>query len=122
MASAPLASASAGLSASLRSTLTPAPMHGKVSDVAHDASGLFAGLPSPLAATRYHSLVVAPGSVPDCLLVNARAADGTIQGLRHRSLPIHGVQFHPESIASAHGHALLANFLRLAAAAGADAA
>ena len=94
----------------------PAPMHGKVSEIAHDGSGVLAGLPSPFAATRYHSLTLAPDSLPDGLLVNARAPDGTIQGLRHESLPIHGVQFHPESIASAHGHALLANFLRLAGA------
>ena len=91
----------------------PAPMHGKVSDIAHDGSGVFAGLPSPFAATRYHSLTLAPDSLPDALLVNARAPDGTIQGLRHPALPIHGVQFHPESIASEHGHALLANFLAL---------
>ncbi len=95
----------------------PAPMHGKVSPIAHDGSGVFAGLPSPFAATRYHSLTLAPDSVPDGLTVNARAPDGTVQGLRHASLPIHGVQFHPESIASEHGHALLANFLALAKAA-----
>ena len=91
----------------------PAPMHGKVSAIAHDGSGVFAGLPSPFDATRYHSLVLAPDSLPDGLIVNARAPDGTIQGLRHGTLPIHGVQFHPESIASEHGHVLLANFLRL---------
>ena len=94
----------------------PAVMHGKTSDIVHDGSGVFASLPSPFTATRYHSLTVAPDSLPDDLLVNATAADGTIQGLRHRALPIHGVQFHPESIASAHGHALLANFLKVAAA------
>ncbi len=94
----------------------PAPMHGKTSPIAHDATGLFAGLPSPFTATRYHSLVVAADSMPSCLLVNATASDGTVQGLRHRELPIHGVQFHPESIASAHGHALLASFVRLTAA------
>jgi anthranilate synthase component 2 len=91
----------------------PAPVHGKTSDIVHDRSGVFAGLPSPFIATRYHSLAMAPDSVPDCLVVNATASDGTIQGFRHRELPIHGVQFHPESIASAHGHALLANFLSL---------
>jgi len=91
----------------------PAPVHGKTGDIVHDRSGVFAGLPSPFTATRYHSLAVAPDSVPDCLAVNATAPDGTIQGFRHRELPIHGVQFHPESIASAHGHALLANFLGL---------
>ena len=89
-------------------------MHGKTSPVEHDGSGVFAGLPSPFAATRYHSLVVE--DVPDCLLVNATSktpgVDGTcVMGFRHRGLPIHGVQFHPESIASEHGHALLANFV-----------
>jgi anthranilate synthase component 2 len=92
-------------------------MHGKTSPMLHDATGLFAALPSPFVAARYHSLIVAPESLPDCLLVNARAEDETIQGLRHRTLPIHGVQFHPESVVSEHGHALLANFLRIAAAA-----
>jgi len=87
-------------------------MHGKTSPIEHDGSGVFAGLPSPFTATRYHSLVVE--DVPADLIVNARADDGTIMGLRHPSLPIHGVQFHPESIATEHGHALLANFLRLA--------
>jgi anthranilate synthase component 2 len=91
-------------------------MHGKVSAIDHDGSGVFAGLPSPFAATRYHSLTVPPESVPDCLIVNARAEDGTVQGLRHAALPIHGVQFHPESIASEHGHVLLANFLQLCGA------
>jgi anthranilate synthase component II len=91
----------------------PAAMHGKVSAIDHDGSGVFAGLPSPFDATRYHSLCVAPASIPACLTVNARAGDGTVQGLRHESLPIHGVQFHPESIASEHGHVLLANFLTL---------
>ena len=86
-------------------------MHGKTSPVSHDGSGLFAGLPSPFAATRYHSLVVE--NVPDMLLVNATADDAHVMGLRHTTLPIHGVQFHPESIATAHGHALLANFLRV---------
>jgi anthranilate synthase component II len=95
----------------------PAPMHGKVSAIGHDGSGVFAGLPSPFAATRYHSLCVAADAMPGCLIVNARAEDGTVQGLRHESLPIHGVQFHPESIASAHGHVLLANFLERARAA-----
>lgn len=86
-------------------------MHGKTSAVSHDGTGVFAGLPSPFEATRYHSLVVHPADLPDALIVNATAADGTIMGLRHKSLPIHGVQFHPESIATQHGHALLANFL-----------
>ena len=92
-----------------------APMHGKTSQISHDRSGVFAGLPSPLTATRYHSLAIAPDGVPDCLAVNARSEDGAIQGLRHTMLPIHAVQFHPESIASEHGHALLANFLAIAA-------
>jgi anthranilate synthase component 2 len=95
----------------------PQVMHGKVSDIKHDGSGVFAGVPSPFTATRYHSLALAPGSVADCLMVNARGPDGTVQGLRHRALPIHGVQFHPESIASEHGHALLANFLAISAGA-----
>lgn len=85
-------------------------MHGKTSPVLHDGSGLFAGLPSPFTATRYHSLIV--NDIPDSLLVNARAEDGVVMGFRHRDLPIHGVQFHPESIATEHGHAMLANFLR----------
>jgi len=86
-------------------------MHGKVSPVSHDGTGLFAGLPSPFIATRYHSLVVT--DIPDCLVVNATADDEHVMGFRHRSLPIHGVQFHPESIATEHGHAMLANFLRI---------
>ena len=77
----------------------------------HDASGLFRDLPTPFQATRYHSLVVAREGLPDCLKVNAWLEDGTIMGLRHKTLPIHGVQFHPESIASEHGHAMLQNFL-----------
>jgi anthranilate synthase component II len=92
----------------------PEPMHGKTSAIAHDCSGIFAGLPSPFTATRYHSLVVDETGLADDMIVNARAADGTVQGLRHRALPIHGVQFHPESIASEHGHALLARFAALA--------
>jgi anthranilate synthase component 2 len=86
-------------------------MHGKTSAIDHDGSGLFAGLPTPFTATRYHSLVVE--DVPDCLHVNA-TADGLTMGVRHATLPIHGVQFHPESIATEHGHAMLANFLTLA--------
>jgi len=93
----------------------PAPMHGKTSPIRHDGSSVFDGLPSPFAATRYHSLVLDPATMPAALAVTATAEDGTIQGLAHRALPIHGVQFHPESIASEHGHALLANFLKLAA-------
>jgi len=90
------------------------PMHGKVSQIRHNGTGLFQGLPSPIAATRYHSLVVDRDSLPDCLEVTAETDDGLIMGLAHRSLPIHGVQFHPESIASASGHDILRNFLNLA--------
>jgi anthranilate synthase component 2 len=86
-------------------------MHGKTSPVEHDGTGLFQGLPSPFTATRYHSLIVT--EIPDDLIVNATAADGSVMGIRHRELPIHGVQFHPESIATEHGHAMLANFLSL---------
>ena len=86
-------------------------VHGKMGTMHHNGSGLFKGLPSPFAATRYHSLVVDPETLPDCLEVTAHLEDGTIMGLQHTSLPIHGVQFHPESIASEHGHALLQNFL-----------
>ena len=92
----------------------PKPMHGKVSPIHHRGAGVFAGLPSPLRATRYHSLTVARQGLPDCLEVTADSEDGVIQGLSHRELPIHGVQFHPESIASEHGHELLRNFLDLA--------
>jgi anthranilate synthase component II len=91
------------------------PMHGKTCPVTHDGSGVFAGLPSPFTAARYHSLTVEPATLSACLIVNATAEDETIQGFRHAALPIHGVQFHPESVATEHGHALLANFLRLAA-------
>ena len=87
-------------------------MHGKTSPVTHDNSGVFAGLPSPYTATRYHSLIVE--DIPACLPVNATADDGSVMGFRHESLPIHGVQFHPESIATEHGHALLSNFLAIA--------
>lgn len=91
----------------------PQPMHGKVSQIRHNGQGVFAGLPSPYDATRYHSLVVERASLPDCLEVTAESEDGLIMGLAHKTLPIHGVQFHPESIASQHGHALLRNFLDL---------
>jgi anthranilate synthase component II len=89
-------------------------MHGKTSPITHDGTGLFEGLPSPFTATRYHSLIVEEADLPAALVVNARADDGTIMGFRHATLPIHGVQFHPESIATEHGHAMLANFMRLA--------
>lgn len=87
-------------------------MHGKTSPVTHDNSGLFQGLPSPFTATRYHSLIVE--NVPDILVVNANSDDGLVMGFRHRELPIHGVQFHPESIATEYGHEMLANFMTLA--------
>jgi anthranilate synthase/aminodeoxychorismate synthase-like glutamine amidotransferase len=86
-------------------------MHGKTSEIRHDGLGLFAGLPNPFVATRYHSLVVSPDSVPDELLVTATSSDGAIMGLRHRELPIEGVQFHPESVLTVSGPALLGNFL-----------
>lgn len=88
-------------------------MHGKTSPILHDGTGVFAGLPSPFEATRYHSLLVRPDSVPDCLEVNARTAEGEIMGLRHREFPIHGVQFHPESVLTKEGMRLLKNFLSL---------
>jgi anthranilate synthase/aminodeoxychorismate synthase-like glutamine amidotransferase len=87
-------------------------VHGKASDVTHDGKGVFAGLPNPLRATRYHSLVVNAGSVPDCLEITAHTSDGLVMGLRHRQLRIEGVQFHPESILTGQaGKDLLANFL-----------
>ncbi|WP_294925670.1 aminodeoxychorismate/anthranilate synthase component II [uncultured Paracoccus sp.] len=87
-------------------------VHGKVDEIAHDGKGVFEGLPSPFKATRYHSLTVDPDSLPEALEVTATSPDGTIMGLRHRSLPVEGVQFHPESIASEHGHQMIRNFLR----------
>jgi len=92
----------------------PVPMHGKVSAISHRGTDVFEGLPSPFRATRYHSLVVEPATLPATLEATAWTEDGTVMGLRHRTLPIFGVQFHPESIASEHGHALLANFLAIA--------
>ena len=86
-------------------------VHGKPGAIRHDGAGVFAALPSPFSATRYHSLVVERETLPDCLEITAELACGTIMGLRHRSSPVEGVQFHPESIASEHGHALLGNFL-----------
>jgi len=86
-------------------------VHGKMGQMHHTNKGMFAGLPSPFAATRYHSLVVDRDSLPDTLEITAELEDGTIMGLQHRSLPLHGVQFHPESIRSEHGHAMLQNFL-----------
>jgi anthranilate synthase/aminodeoxychorismate synthase-like glutamine amidotransferase len=89
----------------------PHVMHGKTSEITHDGQGVFAGVPSPFTATRYHSLVVARDSVPDVLEISAESEDGLVMGLRHRELPIEGVQFHPESILTESGHDLLANFL-----------
>jgi anthranilate synthase component 2 len=86
-------------------------MHGKTSPIFHKAQGVFRGLPNPLTATRYHSLVIERASLPDCLEVTAHTDDGEIMGVRHRSLPVEGVQFHPESILSESGHELLKNFL-----------
>jgi anthranilate synthase/aminodeoxychorismate synthase-like glutamine amidotransferase len=88
-------------------------MHGKTSEVSHTGVGVFAGLPSPFTATRYHSLVVDAASVPDVLEVTATTVDGIVMGLQHRELPIHGVQFHPEAVLTAGGHDLLRNFLSL---------
>ena len=92
----------------------PVPMHGKMSEIIHGGSGVFSGLPDPIRATRYHSLVIDRDSLPDTLVVTAETEDGLIMGVQHRERPVHGVQFHPESIASEHGHRLLDNFLRLA--------
>ena len=86
-------------------------VHGKMGEIRHTGKGIFAGVPSPFKATRYHSLVVDRETLPKCLEVTAELEDGTIMGLQHRELPVHGVQFHPESIASEHGHMMLKNFL-----------
>lgn len=88
-------------------------MHGKVSAIRHNGKDLFAGLPNPFLATRYHSLVVLKEGLPECLEITAETEEGEIMGLRHREMPVFGVQFHPESILSEHGHALLRNFLKL---------
>ena len=92
----------------------PEMMHGKLSAIHHKNEGVFAGLENPFEATRYHSLTIAPETLPDCLSKTAWTEDGVIMGVQHKTLPIHGVQFHPESIASNHGRALLANFLDIA--------
>jgi anthranilate synthase/aminodeoxychorismate synthase-like glutamine amidotransferase len=92
----------------------PVPMHGKISAIQHGHSDIFAGLPTPFNATRYHSLIVERETLPETLVPTAFTEDGIIMGLRHRTLPVFGVQFHPESIASEHGHAILANFLAIA--------
>ena len=90
------------------------PMHGKMSEITNTGKGIFKGLPPKFQITRYHSLIVERATLPECLEVTAETADGTIMGLQHKTYPVHGVQFHPESIASEQGHALLANFLQLA--------
>jgi len=95
----------------------PQPMHGKLSAIRHGGSGVFAGLPNPFEATRYHSLIVDRAGWPNSLTITAETDDGIVMGLQHRERPLHGVQFHPESIASIGGHQLLGNFLRLATAA-----
>jgi anthranilate synthase component 2 len=92
----------------------PVPMHGKLSTIRHTGKGIFEGLPQDFEITRYHSLIVKRETLPDCLEITAETDDGLIMGLQHTSHPVHGVQFHPESIASEYGHALLANFLDLA--------
>jgi len=89
-------------------------MHGKTSPILHDSTGVFADLPSPFEATRYHSLIIDPPTMPESLVVNAHTAEGEIMGVRHKEYPIHGVQFHPESILTRHGKDLLKNFLRIA--------
>jgi anthranilate synthase component 2 len=92
----------------------PQVMHGKTSLISHTGTGVFKGLPDPFLATRYHSLIVERETLPSCLIVNATSPEGLIMGLHHASLPFHGVQFHPESIATEHGHRMLANFLEIA--------
>jgi len=89
----------------------PVPMHGKTSVIEHDGRGVFAGLTSPIEASRYHSLVVSPEDMPEVLEVSARTRDGIVMGLRHREYPVHGVQFHPESVLTADGRRMLRNFL-----------
>jgi anthranilate synthase component 2 len=98
-----------------RVVLAPSIMHGKVSQVHHDGSGLFAGVPDPFPAVRYHSLVVEPETLPECLEVTARTGDGVIMALRHRTHPVVGVQFHPESIGTDAGYRILQNFLAMTA-------
>jgi anthranilate synthase component 2 len=93
----------------------PVPVHGKLSDISHEGAGVFRGINGPFKATRYHSLVVERATMPDELAVTAETDDRLVMGLSHKSLPVHGVQFHPESIASEHGHLILKNFLELAA-------
>ncbi|HEV7178619.1 MAG TPA: aminodeoxychorismate/anthranilate synthase component II [Candidatus Baltobacteraceae bacterium] len=97
-----------------RVTHAPSQMHGKTSEIENDGSGIFGGLPSRFTATRYHSLCLDPASIPEELVVTARSGDGVVQGLAHRTLPIHAVQFHPESVLSQHGAAIARNMLVLA--------
>jgi anthranilate synthase component 2 len=92
---------------------SPEPMHGKVSDISHKNTGVFKGLPSPFSATRYHSLSIDPNSIPDCMEVNATSSDGVVQAMCHKEFDVHGVQFHPESIQTQHGHKLLQNFINI---------
>jgi anthranilate synthase component 2 len=92
---------------------SPEPMHGKASDITHKNTGVFKDLPNPFVATRYHSLSIDPASIPDCIEVNATSPDGVVQGMRHKELDVHGVQFHPESIQTQHGHKLLQNFINI---------
>jgi anthranilate synthase component 2 len=99
----------------------PVPMHGKISAIQHDGTDIFADIPTPFEATRYHSLVVRRDTLPAALIETARTADGLVMGLRHRALPVFGVQFHPESIASQYGHRILGNFLAIARGANAPA-
>ena len=99
--------------------LAPKPMHGKVSEIKHKETALFDGIPTDFMATRYHSLMVERGSLPECLEVTAQTDDGVVMGLSHREYPVHGVQFHPESIASDQGHELLKNFLDIVTGGGA---
>jgi anthranilate synthase component 2 len=94
--------------------LAPKPMHGKISEITHSGTGVLTGIPSPFPATRYHSLTLDRDTMPECLGITAETDDGVIQGIAHRDLPIHGVQFHPESIATEHGHQLIQNFLDIA--------
>ncbi len=90
-----------------------APLHGKVSQITHNGKSIFAGLPSPIKITRYHSLIIQRETLPECLEITAETSDGIIMGVAHKTLPVHGVQFHPESIATEHGHAMLKNFISL---------
>jgi anthranilate synthase component 2 len=92
----------------------PLCMHGKMSQISHEGKGVFEGLSDDFEATRYHSLTLDPDQIPDCLEITARSEDGVIMGVQHKEMPIYGVQFHPESIASEHGHDILANFMKLA--------